>query len=547
MKPEITCLGIESTAHTLGIGVVSSQGKILANVKTSYRGEGIHPRKAAENHLLNLKILLQKALQVSKKGIEDIDLIAFSQGPGLPPCLRIGAIAARTLASNLKKPLVGVNHAVAHIEIGKLTTGAVDPLIVYVSGGNTQIIACSERKYKVFGETLDVALGNAIDSLGRILGLEFPAGPKIDELAEKGKWIDLPYVVKGMDFSFSGLLTEAERKIKNGEKVHDVCFSFEHNCFAMVTEASERALAYTKKEELLLTGGVASARRLQKMLKEMCEAREISFFVPKREYCVDNGAMIAWTGILKYLFSGGITLDKSRIKQKWRVDQVEIKWSNERETQLKKKKGEIIDVGAEAVIYRTKWLGLEAIKKVRLKKDYRDSALDAKLRKARTREEAILLHKAKLLGIHTPTIYDVDLRRCTLTMEYLEGPPLSKVLEQLNRTARAKVSKKLGEYVAKLHSKGLIHGDLTTSNVILQNGTIFMIDFGLGKHSNNIEDFSTDLFVLKKSLENNHWKISEETFKEIMGSYKKSFKKGDKVIFGMEKIWRRGRYQKRTK
>ena len=145
-------LGIESTAHTFGIGIVSESGKVLANEKVVFipKKGGIHPREAAEHHAENAKIVLNNAMEKAGINLEDIDAIAFSQGPGLAPCLRIGAIFARYLSLKHSKPLIGVNHCIAHIEIGKLFSKAKDPVTLYVSGGNTQVIAFTEGKYRVF-------------------------------------------------------------------------------------------------------------------------------------------------------------------------------------------------------------------------------------------------------------------------------------------------------------------------------------------------------------------------------------------------------------
>jgi N6-L-threonylcarbamoyladenine synthase/protein kinase Bud32 len=310
--------------------MITSNGKILSNEKSVYKpkkGWGILPREAAEHHATYAVETIEKTLKNAKIKINNIDIIAFSQGPGLAPCLHVGASVARYLSLKLKKPLIGVNHMLAHVEIGKLTTNAKDPIIVYVSGANTMILTFIDGVYRILGETLDLPLGNAIDSLSRELDIEPPYGPNFDKVASKGKWIDLPYVVKGMDVSFSGLLTEAIRKFKNGIKKEDVCYSFQETCFSMITEVTERALAHTGKQEVLLTGGVAKAKRLQEMLKIMCEERNARFFVVPLEYASDNGTMIAWVGILKYKSGRSTSIRKSKINPKWRIDEVKISWN----------------------------------------------------------------------------------------------------------------------------------------------------------------------------------------------------------------------------
>lgn len=319
----MVCLGIESTSHTFGVGIVDDKFRVLANVKNVYTPKkgGIHPREAAEYHCEN-------ALQTLKKAeirFEDIDLIAFSRGPGLPQCLKVGATVARALALKYKKPIIGVNHPIAHIEIGRVTTGAKNPVSLYCSGGNTQVLAFAEGRYRVFGETLDIPIGNCLDQFAREAGLGFPGGPLIEELAKKGKYVELPYVVKGMDLSFSGILTEAVRKLKT-EKLEDLCYSLQETCFAMLIEVTERALAHTDKEEVLLIGGVASNKRFSEMLGIMARERNAKVFVVPKEYAVDNGAMIAVAGLLAYNSGKKDRIEYTKVNQKWRVDDVDVGW-----------------------------------------------------------------------------------------------------------------------------------------------------------------------------------------------------------------------------
>jgi len=311
------CLGVESTAHTFGIGVVENK-KVLASCRDSYTAQtgGIIPADAAQHHREIAEKVLRDALDAAKMGLNDVDLIAFSAGPGLPPCLLAGLEFARKLG----RPIVPVNHCVAHIEIGKIDCDFKDPLVVYVSGGNTQVIAFESGKYRVFGETLDIGLGNALDKFGRALNLGMLGGIKIEELAQKGRnYIELPYTVKGMDLTFSGLVTSALKK--KDKDLHDLCYSFQETAFAMLTEVSERALAHTQKKEVLLVGGVASNKRLQGMLKEMGSKHGTKFHVPQREFNGDNGAMIAIVGCLI-----GKGTDRVDIRPRWRTDEVDVTW-----------------------------------------------------------------------------------------------------------------------------------------------------------------------------------------------------------------------------
>jgi N6-L-threonylcarbamoyladenine synthase len=202
-------------------------------------------------------------------------------------------------------------------------TQSKDPVVLYLSGGNTQVIAYTEGRYRVFGETQDIPIGNALDNLARGLQLEMPGGPKIESLAKNGKYLELPYVVKGMDLSFAGLTTEAVKRFEKGEKAEDVAFSFQETCFAMLVEVTERAIAHTDKEEVLLVGGVAANKRLQEMLTIMTEERGAKFLVVPQEYAGDCGINIAWTGILAHQKGFDIPVEKSHINQKWRIDEVE--------------------------------------------------------------------------------------------------------------------------------------------------------------------------------------------------------------------------------
>ena len=320
------CLGIESTAHTFGVGVVDEKCRVLANEKDSHSTEagGLIPRELTDHHVMAAPKVIEKALQSASVKMKDIEVVAFSIGPGIGPALKVGAVAARTLSLKYGKPLLGVNHPIAHIEIGKTVTGCNDPLVVYASGGNTQIIGFDSGKYRVYGETLDTGIGNLLDSFGRELGLGFPAGPKIDAMYFKAnKFIELPYSVKGMDLHFSGLLTAAKQNIgKCSEK--NLAYSLMHTAFAMVTEVTERALAHCDKDEVLLIGGVAANQRLCEMLKIMCRERKAKFYAVPVKYSGDNAAMIGWQGILEY--KKRKTEEDIDIRSTWRIDQVETVW-----------------------------------------------------------------------------------------------------------------------------------------------------------------------------------------------------------------------------
>lgn len=328
------CLGIESTADDFSIGIAAFSGRILANAKSAYVPDegGIHPREAARHHAEAADRVLEEAFRESKIRPKDVTVVSFSQGPGLGPCLRTGATVARALASYIDVPLVGVNHCIAHFEIGKLETGAKDPVTLYVSGGNTIVSAFDAGRYRVFGETLDIALGNCLDVFAREAGLRqkagMPFGAVIEKLASDGrKLVPLPYSVKGMDVSLSGLLTAAVGLLRRKEhRLEDICHSLQETAFSMVTEVTERAIAHTEKTEVLLTGGVAANRRLQAMIKAVAEEHGARFCVVPREYAVDNGAMIAWTGVLAYTSGLATPIERSFVRLRWRLEEAEVPW-----------------------------------------------------------------------------------------------------------------------------------------------------------------------------------------------------------------------------
>jgi universal protein Kae1 len=320
--------GLEGTAWNLSAALVNEK-EVLFEKSATYtpaRG-GIHPREASQHHSEHMAEVVSSVLAHARERDLKIDGIAFSQGPGLGPCLRTVATASRVLSLRFDLPLVGVNHCVAHIEVGKWQSGATDPAVIYVSGANSQVLALRQGRYRIFGETLDISVGNAIDKFARSVGLPHPGGPKVEELAKKAKrYIPLPYTVKGMDLSFSGLSTAATEAAKRYD-LEDVCYSLQETAFAMLVEVTERAMAHAEKKEAMLVGGVGANKRLGEMLNTMCEERGARFFLPPRKYMGDNGSMIAYTGMIM-LKSGVVTsLADSKVRPGYRTDDVEVKWA----------------------------------------------------------------------------------------------------------------------------------------------------------------------------------------------------------------------------
>ena len=328
------CLGIESTAHTFSVGILDFDGKIYSLINDIFIPEegGLHPVLVREQHLNNFMKTINRALTEVKISVKNIDLIAFSQSPGLGPVLKIGAWVARMLSQLLNIPIVGVNHCIAHIEIGRLLCHIEDPLTLYVSGGNTIVSAFESERYQIFGETLDLAIGNMIDSFARDAGLQHPGGPKIEKLARHShNYVPLPYAVKGMDLSFSGLYTAARYLLQSEGfnkkyNLNDVAYSLQETAFGMLSEVTERALAHTEKTEVLLTGGVAANKRLQNMIEYISKEHDARFEVVPLRYAGDNGAMIGWTGILRYIAEGGHNISETIIKPKERMDKITIPW-----------------------------------------------------------------------------------------------------------------------------------------------------------------------------------------------------------------------------
>ncbi|XP_054664495.1 tRNA N6-adenosine threonylcarbamoyltransferase isoform X2 [Grus americana] len=299
-----TVLGLEGSANKVGAGVVRD-GVILSNCRATYvtpPGHGFAPGPTGRHHRARLLGLVAAALRDAGLRPRDIDAVAFTRGPGMGSPLAVVAAAARTLAQVWGLPLLGVNHCVGHIEMGRLLGRAPDPLVLYVSGGNTQI------------------------------SNEPSPGYNIEVLARRGRrLVELPYVVKGLDVSFSGLLSHLQavtpKLLEAGEATpEDLCFSLQETAFAMLTEVTERALALTRAAHLLLVGGVACNRRLQEMLRTMCQARGAELCPIDERYCVDNGAMIAQAG-WEMLRAGQVTeLAQSGITQRYRTDEVEVTW-----------------------------------------------------------------------------------------------------------------------------------------------------------------------------------------------------------------------------
>ena len=297
-------------------------------------GEGFLPRETSIHHKEWAIPLVKQALGEAGISKDQIDCIAYTKGPGMGGPLATCALVARMLSLLWKVPIVGVNHCVGHIEMGRLVTGARNPVVLYVSGGNTQVIAYSNKRYRIFGETIDMAVGNCLDKFARVLGLSNDPAPgyNIEQLAKKGKqYITLPYAVKGMDVSFSGILTSAENiakeRISSGEvTAEDMCFSLQETIFAMLVEITERAMAHVGAQDVLIVGGVGCNLRLQEMMGKMAEERNGTLYSTDDRYCIDNGAMIAWPGYLAWKCGLTTPIQETWCTQRFRTDEMDIEW-----------------------------------------------------------------------------------------------------------------------------------------------------------------------------------------------------------------------------
>ncbi|XP_025208911.1 probable tRNA N6-adenosine threonylcarbamoyltransferase [Melanaphis sacchari] len=332
----VISIGFEGSANKLGIGIVKD-GEVLANCRRTYitpPGEGFLPRETAQHHQNNIISLLEETIKTSGIQPEQIDIVCFTKGPGIAPSLISVATVARTIAQLWNKPLIPVNHCIAHIEMGRLITGSDNPTVLYVSGGNTQVIAYSENFYRIFGETIDIAVGNCLDRFARVLKLSNDPSPgyNIEQMAKNGKkYLKLPYVVKGMDVSFSGILSYIEEKaqtlLSSGEYTpEDLCFSLQETLFAMLIETTERAMSHCQSKEVLIVGGVGCNERLQEMMKIMCDERGAILYATDERFCIDNGVMIAHTGTLMHNSGYKTTWENTFCTQRFRTDEVEVTW-----------------------------------------------------------------------------------------------------------------------------------------------------------------------------------------------------------------------------
>ncbi|KAH7318713.1 glycoprotein endopeptidase KAE1 [Stachybotrys elegans] len=333
-KKSFIAIGCEGSANKLGVGVIRHAADGTTSILSNLR----HTFDTAAHHRAHFASLARRALATAGVKPADIDCVCFTQGPGMGAPLTSVAVGARALALLWGKPLVGVNHCVGHIEMGRYITGAQNPVVLYVSGGNSQVIAYAEQRYRIFGETLDIAVGNCLDRFARTLEISNDPAPgyNIEQLAKRGsRLLDLPYTVKGMDCSFTGILASADALAAQMKAAgpdgaeftqEDLCFSLQETVFAMLVEITERAMAHVGSNQVLIVGGVGCNERLQQMMGDMAKERGGSVYATDERFCIDNGIMIAHAGLLAYETGFRTPLDKTRCTQRFRTDEVFVKW-----------------------------------------------------------------------------------------------------------------------------------------------------------------------------------------------------------------------------
>ncbi|XP_043382832.1 probable tRNA N6-adenosine threonylcarbamoyltransferase isoform X2 [Chelonia mydas] len=315
--PAVTVLGLEGSANKVGTGLVRD-GQVLSNPRRTFvpaPGQGFLPGQTARHHQGCVLALLQEALQEAGLESADVDCVAYTKGPGMGAPLVTVAVVARTLAQLWNKPLLGVNHCVGHIEMGRLITGAQNPTVLYVSGGNTQVIAYSERRYRIFGETIDIAVGNCLDRFARVLKISNDPSPgyNIEQMAKK-RWLTRCWHQENAPQRISASLSRRHSS----------------RCWWRSRSGPWRTAAHRRPSSWAVSAvrarTVGGNMRLQEMMQIMCAERGAKLFATDERFCIDNGAMIAQAGWEMFRTGQVTQLEDSWITQRYRTDEVEVTW-----------------------------------------------------------------------------------------------------------------------------------------------------------------------------------------------------------------------------
>ncbi len=342
-KPII--LGIESSCDETAASIISENKDgvplILSNIISSQENVhkefgGVVPELAARSHIEKIDLIVDKAIKVSGKKINDIDAIASTAGPGLIVCLSVGLSFGKTLALALNKPFIAVNHLEGHALSPKLNSNLDYPyLLLLISGGHSQYLSVKGLgKYERLGTTIDDALGEAFDKTAKILGVEFPGGPQIEVLASKGNpdKYELPKPIfhkGGCNLSFAGLKTailRTSKNLKNNQDVYDLAASFQKTVEDILYKKTRIAFEQFEKSnkkklsKFVVAGGVAANKKIREMLINLCKEKNVVPIFPSKELCGDNAAMIAMVGLEKFKLKRFSNLDHKAIPR-WQLDE----------------------------------------------------------------------------------------------------------------------------------------------------------------------------------------------------------------------------------
>lgn len=320
---DIYCLAIESSCDEMSMSIIKNGEVEIATVVFSQidihkKFGGVVPEIASRNHIECVTIVLDEILEKANMKIEDIDIIGVTYGPGLIGSLLIGLQAAKTISLVTGKPLIPVHHIAGHIYANNLQKRLEFPLIaLVVSGGHTDLVYMEkDYSFKRIGSTLDDAVGESYDKVAKVLGLEYPGGPKIDKIAKLGKdTYELPYPLddNSYNFSFSGIksavinLVHNETQRGNTIRIEDMCTSFQQRVVTVITKKTKKAIEEYQVKNLVMAGGVAANSGLRESIEALCKEKNISFQVPPIKYCTDNGAMIGAAAY--YAYKNGIVAD----------------------------------------------------------------------------------------------------------------------------------------------------------------------------------------------------------------------------------------------
>ena len=325
MEEKLTFLGIETSCDETAASVVREKadgtGEILSNIVSSQIKEhkefgGVVPEIAARAHVEKIEFIIKKALKESNLNFNKINGISATAGPGLIVCLTVGLNAGKAIAGSLKKPFVAINHLEGHALSPKINNKIKFPyLLLLISGGHTQFLEVKGvNNYKRLGTTIDDALGEAFDKTAKLLGIEFPGGPKIEEWAEKGdeNYFKLPKPILkkgGCNLSFAGLKTavlRTSKKLKNQKEKYHLAASFQKTINEILYEKTKKAMEEFLKDKkgiektFVIAGGVAANLKIRENLNKLSNEKNFTSIFPPVNLCSDNAAMIAWAGIERY-------------------------------------------------------------------------------------------------------------------------------------------------------------------------------------------------------------------------------------------------------